>query len=361
MDRAYLLSQAPEACGGGVTNAHSSQTLICGVNWLGDSCMSMPAIQAWKQKHPQNQLTLLIKPPLIPLWQCHTAIDHIIPLLAGNLGPFKTGYALRKDHFAAAYIFPNSWRSALPSCVAGIPRRIAFAGHFRRWLLTDTVPDAPESEHQQWEYARILGLPLTDPLPLPALQLPTPPPELASASKPIIGILPGAARGPAKQWPTGHFIAAAHALRQAQDVQFAIMGTPAEAPLCQEIAQAVAPHAVCLAGATTLPLLAASLRACHGVLSNDSGGMHLAAAVGTPVVAMFGLTNPAKTGPIGPYTRCLQPPGVQGARKIARNNLEAERILASIPPEDAATALLACIAAREATNAFPSNTKGNLT
>ena len=315
-------------------------TLICGVNWLGDSCMSMPAIQAWKNLHPNHTLTILVKPPLAPLWQCHAAIDNIAKLSPGNLGPLRTGRTLRNLPYETAYIFPNSWRATLPPLIANIPDRIGFSGHSRAWLLTKVIPDAPATEHQQYEFARILGVPLTDPLPLPELQLPDPPAEMSRLSKPIVGILPGAARGPAKRWPTKHFIAAAQHIRQSHECHFVVMGTPAEAPLCQEVAQALSPHAICLAGSTTLPTLAATLRACTGVLSNDSGGMHLAAAVGTPVVAMFGLTDPAKTGPIGPNARCLQPHGIQGARKIARNNLEAERILASIPPEDAANALL---------------------
>jgi heptosyltransferase II len=166
-------------------------------------------------------------------------------------------------------------------------------------MLTTAIPDAPETEHQQWEFARILGLPTTEPLPLPDLNLPDPPAPIAKIPHRLIGILPGAARGPAKRWPTGHFVAAAKNLRKAHDFHFVIMGTPTEASLCNEIAHALEPHATCLAGTTTIPALAASLRACRGVLSNDSGGMHLAAAVGTPVVALFGLTDPTKTGPIG--------------------------------------------------------------
>lgn len=326
-----------------MSTAPTGNTLICGVNWLGDSCMSMPAIQAWKARHPHHTLTLLIKPGLQSLWQCHPAIDQILTLAPGNRGPFQTGRDLRKQPFETAYIFPNSWRAALPPWIGKIPRRIGFAGHTRRWLLTTVIPDSPATEHQQWEYARILDLPRSDSLPMPELVLPDPPEAMAQQKGPCIGILPGAARGPAKRWPSGHFIEAARHLRQQQDFHFCVMGTPAEAPVCEEIASALQPHAQCLAGSTTLPTLAAALRSCAGVLTNDSGGMHLAAAVGSPVVAMFGLTDPAKTGPIGPYTSCLQPAGIQGARKISRHSEEAQRILASIAPKEAASALLECM------------------
>ena len=340
MDRTHLFSSATKRCGGNVSAPDSRNILICGVNWLGDSCMSMPAIQAWKEKHTTHSIHLLIKPPLVPLWQCHTAIDHIITLVPGNAGPFKTGFHLRKTRFDTAYIFPNSWRSALPPWMANIPQRVGFSGHMRKWLLTESIPDAPETEHQQWEYARILNVPLTEPLPLPTLALPPPPAEMTDHAKPCIGLLPGAARGPSKRWPTHYFIAAAKELQKSENFHFFVMGTPAEATLCREITHALQPHAQCLAGNTTIPALAAGLRHCAGVLSNDSGGMHVAAAVGTPVVALFGLTNPSKTGPIGPYARCLQPAGVQGSRKITRDSAEAQRALASIPPQDAANALL---------------------
>lgn len=325
--------------------------LICGVNWLGDSCMSMPAIQAWKALNPATQLHLLVKPHLIPLWQCHASIDNIIPLAPGNMGPLRTGGQLRRMAIGTAFIFPNSWRAALPARLAGIPVRQGFPGHFRAKLLTKVIPPPKDiTTHQQWEYASILGLPTDTHLPFPSLQLPPPPQELtaAAADTPVIGILPGAARGPAKRWPTGHFIAAAQALLAHKTFHIAVLGTSAEEGLCREIATALSPHASCLAGSTTIPQLAATLQFCKGVLCNDSGGMHLAAAVGTPVVAMFGLTNPAQTGPIGPFTRCLQPHGIQGNRRIARNSAEAEKILESIAPEDAATALHELMASKEA-------------
>jgi heptosyltransferase-2 len=302
--------------------------------------MSMPAIQAWKSRNPDHKLSLLVKPPLIPLWQHHNAIDEIIPLTPGNLGPIKTGPALRQKCFHQAFIFPNSWRAALPPYIARIPRRIGFAGHTRRMLLTDVITPPTSEPHQQWEYASILELPADTTLPPPQLNLPAPPKAFqAIGDKQIIAILPGAARGPAKRWPTEHFLETARILAKANDYHFVLLGTAAEASLCQKISQSFTGASSSFAGSTTLPELASILKHCTGVLSNDSGGMHLAAAVGTPVVAMFGLTNPAQTGPIGPYTTCLQPPGIQGNRRISRCSAEAESALASIRPDEAAHAL----------------------
>lgn len=315
-------------------------TLICSVNWLGDCCMSMPAIQAWKSLNPNHKLSLLVKPPLIPLWQHHNAIDELIPLDPGHLGPIRTGLKLRSLNFDQVFVFPNSWRAAIPPFVARVPSRTGFPGHTRRMLLTNVIAAPDEALHQQWEYAKILGLPDDIDLPTPKLNLPAPPDDFKKINyDTIIAILPGAARGPAKRWPTKHFIEAAKLLQQSHDCHFILLGTSAEADLCQTITQALGQNATSIAGTTTLPQLAAILKCCKGVLSNDSGGMHLAAAVGTPVVAMFGLTNPKQTGPIGPYTKCLQPPDIRGARKIPRNSSAAEQILASITPQEAADAL----------------------
>lgn len=321
----------------------SEHILICGLNWLGDGCMSMPALQAFRASHPSAHIAMLVKPPLAPLWRCSNAVDEVLTLLPGHSGPFRTGISLRATPFTKAYIFPNSWRAALPPFVARIPARIGFRGHMRRILLTTVIPEPQEDVHQQWEYAAILQLPPDTPsLPPPELTLPPPPADCPrrTPAMPLFAILPGAARGPAKRWPETHFVAAAHILYQNQPCQFLVMGTPAESPLCQAVADALPGNAVCLAGKTALPEFAAALQACDGVLCNDSGGMHLAAAVGTPVVAMFGLTNPAQTGPIGDRVTCLQPEGIQGTRRIPRSSTKAQEVLAAIPPERAVRALL---------------------
>ncbi len=263
-------------------------------------------------------------------------------MLPGLQGPIQTGLSLKAPPFDTAYVFPNSWRAALPPFVARIPVRVGFRGHARACLLTTIRPTPQPPPHQQWEYAAILGLPGNNtPLPLPALALPQLPQGFPQVdpSVPLVALLPGAARGPAKRWPAVHFIEAARNLHARTPCRFVIMGTPAEEPLCRSVSDALQPDASCLAGKTSLPMFAAALQACAAVLANDSGGMHLAAAVGTPVVAIFGLTNPEQTGPIGPNTVCIQPDNVQGSRQIARTSEKAKAALASIPPQRATDAL----------------------
>ncbi len=318
--------------------------LIVGVNWLGDGCMTMPALQVFRERHPRTRITMLVKPPLAALWELHPAVDAILTLKPGNLGLWQTAAMIRAGRFDTACIFPNSWRSALVPFLAGIPARIGTGGHSRGILLTRRIGLSPRARtgHQQWEYVDILGLADVASLPAPALRLPPAESVLPAASdgKPTIGLIPGAARGASKQWPEAHFIAAARQIRQNRACRFAIFGTAAEMPVCNRIAAALQPDAESLAGRTSLARLAAALAACDTVVCNDSGGMHLAAAAGTPVVAIYGLTDPAKTGPLGSGHQCIQAEPQKASRDIARHDPVAAEALRRIPPEQVAGAVL---------------------
>ncbi len=323
--------------------------LVVGVNWLGDACMTMPALQVFRAQHPDAHLAMLVKPVLTPLWRLHPAIDEVLTLAPGNNGLWKTAASLRKAHFDTAYIFPNSWRSALVAFLAGVPDRIGAGAPARGLLLTRRIRLSARTRqlHQQWEYADILGLNPPDPLPAPALSLQPadrvmPPPETPDTV--TIGLIPGAARGRSKQWPASHFIQTALNLRTAIPCcRFAIFGIAREAPVCDPISAALQPHAFSLVGQTSLSQLAASLAACDIVICNDSGGMHLAAAAGTPVAAVYGLTDPAKTGPLGPAHQWVCSVGGRVSRDIARDDVAAARALEGISPERVTQAALTAL------------------
>ncbi|HAS83236.1 MAG TPA: lipopolysaccharide heptosyltransferase II [Verrucomicrobia bacterium] len=322
----------------------TSSILMVGVNWLGDACMTMPALQVFRQRHPQVRITLLTKPPLEALWRLHPAVDDVIPLVPGHAGVWRTAADIRRRDFDRAYIFPNSWRSSLIPFLAGIPHRIGTCGHGRQLLLTEQVSlsERARQGHQQWEYVDILQLDGTTELPAPSMKCstlshPLPCPESDTR---MIGLIPGAARGVSKQWPEAHYIAAARMLREKSKCRFVIFGTAAERPVCQRIDEALQPDSQSLAGQTSLPQLAAALGTCDTVICNDSGGMHLAAAAGTPVVAIYGLTDARKTGPLGAGHQCIQAADVCVSRDIARNDTAATHALASITPERVAAAAL---------------------
>jgi len=324
----------------------AASILIVGVNWLGDACMTMPALQVFRQRHPQARISLLTKPPLAALWRLHPAVDEVLPLVPGHAGVWQTAAGLRRQRFDRAYIFPNSWRSALIPFLAGIPERIGTCGHGRRLLLTEQISlsERARQGHQQWEYVDILQLGKIPELPAPGMDLsnithPLPP----RSDIRTIGLIPGAARGASKQWPEAHYIAAARMIRKAIPCRFVLFGTAAERPVCQRIDEALQPDSQSLAGQTSLPVLASALGTCDTVICNDSGGMHLAAAAGTPVVAIYGLTDQRKTGPLGAGHQCIQADNVPVSRDIARHDADATRALASISPERVATTTLSTL------------------
>ncbi len=331
----------------------SAQThiLICGVNWLGDACMTMPALQAFHAHEPDSRITMLTRPALEPLWAMHPAVDATIALVPTISGMREAIARLRDSAPHAAYIFPNSWRSALVPFFAHIPRRVGQRGHHRGMLLTETTqPSQRAAEgHQQWEYVDILQVPDVMELPYPVLTVPEDAAAAVNATIPTeagttwLGILPGAARGPSKQWPAAHFVAAARQIASQHPCRYAILGTAGEAELCEGIAAELGDPAVSLAGKTSLPELVAVLARCNVVLCNDSGGMHLAAATGTPVVAMYGITDPHKTGPIGDGHALICAEGVAVSRSVPRDSQEARDALQSITPNRVAQATLAIL------------------
>lgn len=201
--------------------------------------------------------------------------------------------------------------------------------------------------HQAWEYVDILGLSAgCEKILDPKLSIPSDMMDEARVTigkmrcSRCIGMMPGAAYGPAKRWPAEYFAEVGRMLAESGDFGVAVMGSRVEADLCATISSAIGAKALNLAGQTSLPQLAAMLCACGAVLTNDSGGMHLAAAVGVPVVAVYGITDYSKTGPLGSKARVIAGEGVSRSRDIERSSAEAESSLRSIMPERVYKALV---------------------
>ncbi len=330
------------------------RVLICGVNWLGDSVMTLPAVRAFKQAEPDLSLHILVKAKLAALWQHQPDIDEIL-LLESGWELLRTVRRVRERSFASAFILPNSFRSALVPFLAGVPVRRGVSAQHRTWMLTDVVdarrppPNSPgddtscfspDRQHQAWEYIGILGLDdRIEELPPPVLETDSAAEALLSArfglssDSPYAVLAPGAARGPSKQWPWEYFVAVGRALTERHGMHVVVSGTGAETELCAKVAADVGENAISLAGRTSLEELVALLGMARVAVTNDSGGMHLAAAAGCPVVAVFGLTDPAKTGPIGPGHRVVTREGVPQSRDIPRHSTEAIACLRSIRPE----------------------------
>jgi heptosyltransferase-2 len=328
--------------------------LIRGVNWLGDAVMTTPALLRLREKFPRAHVALLTPDKLADLWPHHPAVDEVIsfapaesPWTVANRiranSPAKLGSGPRAA-FELALVLPNSPRSALEVLLAGISERVGYARPWRNWLLTRTIASRPGAvkmrkrsqaeirsvaaagsggpgtsvhrvladpasrAHQIHEYLHLAAALGAKPEPLPPqLVVPTDESEaatmkfgLGAASGPILGLNPGAEYGPAKRWPVAHFIAAAREIHRQVGGVWLLFGGKGDVDLTGQIAAALQasgiPHHD-LAGRTTLRELMGLLQMCRVLLTNDTGPMHVAAALGTPVVVPFGSTSPELTGP----------------------------------------------------------------
>lgn len=316
--------------------------LICGLNWLGDCVMSMPAIQVLRKQRPDAHIVILVKSKLKLLWEMQDAVDQIVTLDSDGGGILRAVKELKSLNISTAYVFPQSFRSGLIPTLAKIPQRRGQIGHFRSWMLNSIVKNVvgDSNRHQAWEYVDILDLNVGDEgLPLPVLNVPAVTNEglvkkLAQGQgKTTVGMFPGAARGAAKCWPPEYFIEVGNKLVANEKCRIIIFGADAEKEMCSNVAQAIGPDALDFSGSTTLKDLAGLLGVCTAVICNDSGGMHLAASVGVGVVAIYGMTDPVKTGPWGEKHRIISRGDVAKSRDIDRNSPEAIACLRSIKPE----------------------------
>jgi heptosyltransferase-2 len=313
----------PSAPSAIVRRTHPPRLLIRAVNWIGDAVMTMPAIQRLRELEPAAHLTLAAPGKLHDLWRHNPYLNALI-----------TPDQLQPRQYDVALILPNSFRAAWECYRAQIPTRVGFAGHWRRALLTDVVPEPhaeepvqetlhvagktfqrktfPVLRHQAHRYLDLISyLGGNRDLCQPKIWLA--PHEfsplqkfLPNDQKPCLGINAGAEYGPAKRWPAHQFAAVIQQLADQLDCRFLLFGGPGDAAMTGEIARQVTEcDLVNLAGKTSLLELCELLQHCRVLLTNDTGPMHLAAAVGTPLVAIFGSTSAELTGPLGPHVHLV--------------------------------------------------------
>jgi lipopolysaccharide heptosyltransferase II len=273
--------------------------LIRGSNWLGDSIISMPAVRAIKAGRPDAHITVAAPEKIAPVWKLVPEVDEVISLTSRSL--FSAVRLIRHQTvFDVAILFPNSLRAALEVWLAGVPRRVAYRGHHRRWLLSQIIPERPRLgpvEHQVLHYlqiAREVGG-LSEP---PAVRMFLPRAKSNGATAKI-GLCPGAEYGPAKRWLPERFAEVAVAVSAQRPVQWILFGTSGDAEIGATIEASAGTNCINRIGKTTMNELIAELSECALLLTNDTGTMHLATILGVPVVAVFGSTEPYLTGPLG--------------------------------------------------------------
>ncbi len=314
------------------------RALVCVPNWLGDSIMAMPALCGLKRAHPDTRLTVLVKEKLGDLWRMLPEVDDQILLKDGFGGVLRAASEIRRHGYREAYVLPNSFRSALIPFLAGVPERIGRLGHRPGVLLTHIVDIETKGLHQGQEYMRMLGLDEEE-VERNGINLEVP--EGVSiehlvgeaSSDLVVGIIPGAARGPSKRWPAERFMEVGQWIGDAAEGRVYVFGSSEEQELGEQVARGIGDHATNLAGKTSVHELICCMKQCKTVICNDSGGMHLAAAAGLPVVAIFGLTDPLKTAPRGAGHRIISKEDVTQQRDIERKSSAAQDVLESIEAE----------------------------
>ncbi len=293
--------------------------LVVAPSWIGDTILAQPLFARLHERHPGLVLDAFAPAWAAPVLARMRQIRRVLPNPFGHgefnlAGRRRAGRALREERYDAAIVLPNSWKSALLPFFAGIPRRIGFRGEARHLLLNrmrrldeQTLPQLAQ------RYALLAEDDKTAaPAPLAAPRLETDAAALAAtldtlglAAEPApVVFCPGAEYGPAKRWPARHFAALAQRLA-AQGLPVWLVGSAKDAPVGAEIARLAAGAARDLCGRTSLDQAVDLIACARLVVSNDSGLMHVAAALDRPLLALYGSSSPAYTPPLSRRARLL--------------------------------------------------------
>jgi len=292
--------------------------LVVGPSWVGDMVMAQALFMRLRQRHPQAAIDVLAPGWSLPILARMPEVREGIELPLGH-GEFgfavrrRIGLGLRRKNYAQAIVLPGSWKSALVPYFARIPRRSGYRREFRYGLLNDlrTLDKTilPSTVQQFLALAEDGAVTQAPPLPQPRLR--AEPQRLAALRqqlgldphKPAVALMPGAEYGPAKRWPAEYFAELSSRLAGA-GYQVWVLGSAKEQELGASIAQNRA-EIHDLSGRTKLEDVVDLLAAAQAAVSNDSGLMHVAAAVGTPLVSLYGSSSPKMTPPLSPQAQLL--------------------------------------------------------
>ena len=287
------------------------RSLVVAPQWIGDAVMSEPLLARLAARG--ERLSVAALPWVAPVYRAMPQVPEVVewPFAHGRLDwaqRRRIAVELR-GRFDIAYILPNSLKSALIPWLARIPRRIGYHGEGRVMLLNQRLRNPVGRPPMVEFYSALAGSP-GEATPPPRLSLDA---QTLSAATERAGVThgaywafaPGAEYGPAKCWPAAHYAALARTLHQREGVPVVLLGSGKEVALCQAIAAAAEPACRVLAGRTSLLDAMALIAAARGMVSNDSGLMHVAAAFGVPQAAVFGSTSPLHTPPLNPRAQVL--------------------------------------------------------
>jgi lipopolysaccharide heptosyltransferase II len=294
--------------------------LIRGPNWVGDAVLAIPALKAVRSNFPNAEITLLVRPWVAGLFTSAPFIDRVWtedkPTKLGDWTRITRD--IRAFEFDVALLLPNSFESALMIFLARIPKRIGYATDGRTWMLTDSIEPSSESQHQVHYYLD-LAKAIRAETDKPSIEIEATEEERENARNLLaeqgiaredrfLVLNPGAAYGSAKRWHEDRFADVADILSSEMNLAVAMIGSQAERPIAEQIQARMKRPSAILSGKTSLEALIGVLAESSLMVTNDSGPMHIAAALGVPTVAVFGSTDERVTSPFGPRTRVVKNP-----------------------------------------------------
>jgi heptosyltransferase-2 len=301
--------------------------MIRATNWVGDAIMALPAIRSVRAAFPDAHISIVARPYVAEIYQGQGICDELIPYNPKEQhkalsGRERLAREMRSKNFDVAILLQNAFDAAWLAWRANIPQRIGYARDGRSLLLTRAIPVPKPGEipsHEKFYYLELIrragwleNLPDESQI---ALQVSEDQKRNANQVLRDAGVRPGALRvaigagasyGSAKCWRPERFAAVANHLQSEKNADVILFGAAAEANVSNAIAAAMIRKPIDLTGKTSVRELPALLSQCHLFLGNDSGLMHVAAAVGLPVVAVFGPTDPHGTAPVTPRHTIVQ-------------------------------------------------------
>ena len=331
-----------------------SRILVVAPNWIGDTLLAQPLFARLKERLPEATIDVIAPAWTAPVLQRMPEVGEVIesPFRHGKLDlalRWRLGRSLRRLRYHEAIILPNSFKSALVPFFADIPLRVGFVGESRFGLLNVVHKmDAKALPLMAERYAQLAEKPgVLLSRPLPQSQLVVDQANLLitvsrlglDRRRPVVVFCPGAEYGPAKRWPPAHFAKLASHLAE-RGFSIWLIGSEADRALGETIANLSGGAAVNICGRTDLASAIDLMSAADLAVTNDSGLMHVAAAHGTPLVALYGSSSPAHTPPLSTQARLVQLEGIACSPCFKRkcplghfscmNDLNPERVLAEI-------------------------------
>jgi lipopolysaccharide heptosyltransferase II len=301
--------------------------MIRATNWVGDAIMALPALRAVRAKFPDAQIAIVARPYVADIYRGQGICDELVAYdpsgeHRGWKGRQRLAKELRARRFDVALLLQNAFDAAWLVWRAGIPQRIGYARDGRSLLLTKAIPVPNRGAiraHEKFYYLELLRRAgwieaFEDDTHI-ALQVPIADRQRAEQTLVNAGARPnrlrvavgaGASYGSAKCWPPERFAKVLDGIAADTNADVILFGTAAEVPVSTAIASELQRPPIDLTGKTPIAELPALLSQCHLFLGNDSGAMHVAAAVGLPVVAVFGPTDPEGTAPVTPRATIVQ-------------------------------------------------------